>query len=97
MYYCIVILQNRKVLVVPQTWVQHKQKKCTKVFLSDSGDDMKIPDFDLPVKYFIQKGDACYNGFLLSSSRYRKYTLTHTKRLIIRTRSLFSQIYFHFS
>lgn len=70
--YCVVILQNKKRLVVPQMWVQHKDKKCTKIFVSGDGDENKHPDFDLPVKFFIQQNDSCYNGFLLSD-KFRKY------------------------
>lgn len=69
-HYCIVILQNKKVLVVPEMWVQSKNRRSTKIFLS--GDENKVPDFDIPVKYFIQDDDACYNGFLVGDN-FRKY------------------------
>lgn len=70
--YCVVLLQNRKTVVVPEEWVQHKsRKRTTKIF--QSVDESKIPDFSLSTKYFIQKCDACYYGYYIE--KYRKYYL----------------------
>lgn len=67
--FSVVLLQNRKKLVVPSDWVQHKnRKKSTKIFLS--ANENKTPDFSLETKYFIQPFDACYYGFFID--QYRK-------------------------
>lgn len=67
MNFYVVIFQNREVRVVPEMWIQHKQKKSTKIFLSQN--ENQIPDFTLPVKYFIQEKDSCYNGFVLGAKQ----------------------------
>lgn len=78
MEYAVVLLQNRKTIVVPEYWVQHKnRKKMTKIYLSQ--DENNIPNFDLEPKYFIQQSDACYNGFFIG--KYREYS-NQKERLI---------------
>lgn len=63
--YSSVILQNRQIIVVPSDWVQTKnRKRSTKVFLSFY--ENTIPNFDLPVKYFLHNTNACYNGFFIN-------------------------------
>lgn len=80
--YCVILLQNHKRIAVPSDWVQHKTpRKNTKIFLSS--DETKIPDFELPIKYFIQPNDACYNGFFLGKYREYKKIATFSCRLDI--------------
>lgn len=78
--FCVVLLQNRKKLVVPQEWVQQKSHtKSTKNFVSAKKNT--VPNFSLPPKYFMQSYDACYYGYFIS--RYGKFCITHFEYSLI--------------
>lgn len=62
--YCGVITQSHVQLVVPVAWLESKENKITKIFYSPNEHDK--PDFNLPVKYFVNKKEkALYNAYII--------------------------------
>lgn len=49
---------------VPSEWVQNKDPNGSTVIFISANENTE-PDFGLKRYYFMQKKDACYNGFFL--------------------------------
>lgn len=74
--YCVIMLQaHKRKLIVPQSWVLHsKRYKPAKIFFSEN--QSAQPNFDLRTCYFLQKEDACYNGYCLKECGKPFFILT---------------------
>lgn len=61
----VVILECKKIIVVPPNWVENiNSKDPTKIFFSPLSSD--LPDFSLPTKLFFDHTEKkCYSGLVL--------------------------------
>lgn len=82
--FCGVKTQSHYYLVIPESWVENKENRISKIFYSPN--ETEIADFSLPTKYFVDENKkACYNVWIMRYMRkcINIYILNfHSKALV---------------